>query len=76
MLKIIEIAKAWIAAENPTPEQKEIAEHRISICNECPNKEYNKMFDLYLCSLCGCPLNKKIFTPAGPEACPDNRWKK
>ena len=44
MLKIVEIAKAWIAAENPTPEQKEIAEHRVSICNECPHKIHNDMF--------------------------------
>lgn len=76
MLKIIEIAKAWIAAENPTPEQKEIAEHRISICEQCPHKTHNSMFDVYLCNLCGCPLSKKIFSPAGPQACPDNRWKK
>jgi len=29
MLKIVEIAKAWIAAANPTPEQQIIAEYRI-----------------------------------------------
>ena len=71
MLKIVEIAKAWIAAADPTPEQKEIAEYRIKICGECPHKEAVR------CGLCGCPLQKKIFSPKpGPEACPDKRWEK
>jgi ribosomal protein L37E len=77
MLKLVEIAKAWIAAANPTPEQKQIADHRISICNDCPNKSYQKHLDTYVCGLCGCPLNKKIFSPLpGEQACPDKRWKK
>ncbi len=77
MLKIVEIAKAWIAAANPTPEQQQIAEHRISICEQCPHREYHKYVDIHVCGLCGCPLNKKIFTPVkGPDACPDKRWKK
>jgi len=33
MLKIVEIAKAWIAAANPTPEQKEIAEYSAGVCD-------------------------------------------
>lgn len=75
MLKIVEIAKAWIAAENPTEEQKLIAEHRITMCDKCPHKEYNKVFGTFVCGLCGCPLNKKIFSPKpGEEACPDKRW--
>jgi len=76
MLKIVEIAKAWIAAANPTPEQKAIAEYRISVCNNCPNREYHKHLDMHICGLCGCPLSKKIFSPVdGPDACPDTRWK-
>lgn len=76
MLKIVEIAKAWIAAANPTPEQKAIAEHRISICNTCPNRSYFSQVDAHVCGLCGCPLNKKIFSPLpGEQACPDKRWK-
>jgi hypothetical protein len=77
MLKIVEIAKAWIAAANPTPEQKVIAEHRISSCDKCPHKQPQKHLDIYTCDLCGCPLNKKIFSPLpSNEACPDKRWKK
>ena len=77
MLKLVEIAKAWIAAANPTPEQKEIADYRISVCDGCPNKKYYKHIDTYVCGLCGCPLDKKIFSPLPcEEACPDKRWKK
>ena len=77
MLKIVEIAKAWIAASNPTPEQKMVAEYRASVCDECPHKEYHKHLDIHVCGMCGCPLSKKIFTPVnGPDACPDKRWKK
>jgi len=74
MLKFVEIAKAWLAATNPTPEQQSLANYRISVCNECPNRKYLKQFNLHTCELCGCPLNKKIFSPI--NSCPDKRWKK
>jgi rubredoxin len=75
MLKIVEIAKAWIAAANPTPMQEYVAEHRASVCDTCPHKKYTKQIDTYTCGLCGCPLSKKIFSPLpGQEACPDKRW--
>ena len=77
MLKLAEIAKAWIAAANPTPGQKIIAEHRASVCDTCPSKAYNKIMDFYFCSECGCPLNKKVFSPKpGKEACPLAKWEK
>jgi hypothetical protein len=77
MLKLAEIAKAWIAASNPTPGQKIIAEHRASVCDTCPSKAHNKIMDFYFCSECGCPLNKKIFSPVeGPKACPLAKWEK
>jgi len=76
MLKVVEIAKAWIAAANPTDEQKTVAEHRIAICDKCPHKAYEKHLNLYYCGLCGCPLQGKIFSPLpGEQACPDKRWK-
>jgi hypothetical protein len=77
MLKLVEIAKAWIAAANPTPEQQRIANHRISVCDGCPHKKQIAQFNTYVCGLCGCPLDKKIFSPLpGEQACPDKRWKK
>jgi ribosomal protein L37AE/L43A len=72
--KISEIFQAWVAAANPTPEQTLIAEHRSAICDVCPHKAHNKAIDLYYCGKCGCPLAGKVFSPRGPEACPDNRW--
>lgn len=75
MNKISEIFKAWVAAANPTAEQAEIAEKRLAICNECEFSRYNKALDFHYCGECGCPLNKKIFSPApGKEACPKAKW--
>jgi ribosomal protein L37E len=77
MLKIVEVAKAWISAANPTTTQKIIAEHRASVCDTCPSKAHNATIDLYYCSECGCPLSKKIFSPVeGPKACPLAKWEK
>ena len=76
MLKIVEVAKVWITSVNPNPEQKILAEYRASICDSCEHKAHNASIDLYYCGKCGCPLSKKIFSPAGPNACPDKRWEK
>jgi len=75
MSKFIEISKSWIISFNPTPAQKETAEHRINKCNECPHKEYLNIIDGYICGLCNCPLNGKIFSPTS-NSCPDKRWEK
>ena len=75
MLKLLEIAEAWIESENPSPERKLIAESRIEICNSCPEKTFVNMFDTYICGVCKCPLSKKIFSSrSGPEACPKQQW--
>ena len=77
MLKLVEIAKAWIAAANPTPEQQAIADYRVSVCDSCPHMQYYKEIDVHVCGKCGCPISKKIFSPLpGEQACPDNRWEK
>lgn len=76
MNKLIEITKSWIIATNPTKEQKEIAEYRSLICDKCPHLNYIRSIDMHTCGLCGCPLKGKIYSPVGPEACPDKRWKK
>jgi DNA-directed RNA polymerase subunit RPC12/RpoP len=72
-MNIVEIAKAWIAAANPSPEQKQLAEYRAGVCNECPHKAHNKLMDIYICDMCGCPLSKKIFS-GDKNSCPDKRW--
>jgi hypothetical protein len=71
-MDFVEIAKAWIISVNPTPKQEEIANSRIEICNSC---EHRKHLVVHYCGKCGCPLQKKIYSPAGPESCPDGRWK-
>jgi len=76
MIKLLEIVDAWIEAENPSPERKTIAESRVQICNVCPEKTYIDLFDTYVCGVCNCPINKKIFSSKpGPEACPKQKWK-
>ena len=75
MNKLLEIAKSWIAAENPTEEQKDIAEKRIAMCNSCEYSRYNKVLDYHYCGECGCPLSKKVFSPLpGQEACGVKKW--
>jgi uncharacterized paraquat-inducible protein A len=74
LIKLVEISKAWIAASNPTDEQKKIAEKRLAICNKCEYSRHENHLDLYYCEKCICPLNKKIFSPKGPEACPEKKW--
>ena len=70
----LEIAVAWKRAANPTDEQQLIAEHRLSICNECEHKTFSKLSRSFICGACGCPLNKKVYSPKGPEACPKMKW--
>lgn len=77
MLKLTEIAKAWIAKANPTPEQEEIAKYRAGICDTCPSKAYSNTLKIFYCGECGCPLEAKVFSPRpGPEACPLSKWQK
>lgn len=73
--KFKEIFKSWVISFDPTPEQKKLAEERLQVCEGCEHKEYEKHLDYYYCGLCTCPLKKKVFTPAGPEACPGHKWK-
>lgn len=74
---IREIIVAWHRAANPTPEQKEIAEYRASVCEMCEFKEFKTLVRAHVCGACGCFISKKIYSPApGPEACPKSKWDK
>jgi uncharacterized paraquat-inducible protein A len=73
MNKFIEIAKAWIAAVNPTEEQQKIADQRIAVCNTCDFKKYNEVIDQYYCGSCGCILKGKIYSPV-EKSCPKGFW--
>ena len=70
-MDFVEIAKSWIISTNPTPETEERAQRRINICNSC---EFRKHMIFYYCEKCGCPLQKKIYSPDGPETYPAGKW--
>jgi hypothetical protein len=77
MNKISEIFKSWVAAANPTPNERAIAEYRSSVCDTCDKKTYVTAIASFVCGECGCPLSKKVFSPKpGKEACPLAKWEK
>lgn len=72
MNKITEIVTAWMVSFNPTSEEKLLAEKRYEICSLCPNR-VNRL-GVEVCSACGCPLSKKIFTLKDQDTCPLHKW--
>lgn len=74
---ISEIVIAWHRAANPTPEQKEIAEYRASVCDICEFKQFKTLVRTHICGACGCPISKKVYSSlSGQEACPKAKWEK
>lgn len=72
--KVVEITKAWVVARNPTIEQKNLAEARWNVCIQCSEfREKREITGEPYCNDCGCPLNKKIFTP-NYNQCPLKKW--
>ena len=74
-LDLVKIFKAWSIALNPNEKQEELGKKRWKICMECPSKtEILKEKEWsFICSECGCPLNKKVFSDY-LGACPSNKW--
>jgi ribosomal protein L37E len=70
-MKIAEIINAWIISFNPNEEQKTLALNRVNICDTCEYKKY--VIKKPICSACGCPLSKKIFSEK-QNACPKGKW--
>jgi hypothetical protein len=70
-----EIFHAWKISFKPTPKQEELAELRLKICLGCEfKKEIVKGVKWSaLCGKCGCPLNKKVFSP-NYNPCPLKKW--
>jgi hypothetical protein len=66
-----EIALAYANKINPTPEQFNRAEKRLSVCMAC---EYRKKAWLEYCDLCSCAIQGKIYVPVDARGCPDSRW--
>ena len=74
-MNIREIIEAWMIAGNPTKIQEEIAEKRLEICEKCEfKKEIIKSIKISnICSECGCPIHKKVFTNSY-DPCPVHKW--
>ncbi len=74
-LDLGKIFKAWVISANPNEKQEELAQKRWEICMNCPSKTEllkDKEWS-FICSECGCPLNKKIFSDYS-KACPLDKW--
>lgn len=69
-MDIIKIIEAWGISFNPSDEQKKQARDRLEVCLTCPSRKV-MIFDI--CSECGCPISKKIFTNQY-GACPLSKW--
>lgn len=74
MNKVKEIIKSYAISINPTEEQSEIAEERLNTCLNCEYWKSTQVADF--CGMCGCLIKIKIFSPAGPIACPERKWTK
>jgi hypothetical protein len=70
---IAEIAAAWYRAANPTEEQALEAARRIAICDACEMKKFIPLSRMHICSACGCPISKKVFSP-NIHSCPLGKW--
>lgn len=70
MAKVKEIFSAWGIMFNPNDAQAELATERIQICNGCDFKRESPFIH---CSMCGCALKSKIFSPV-KGACPAGFW--
>ena len=74
-MNIFEIIEAWVIAKNPNERQKEIANKRAVICNDCEfSSQIIKGLEIsIICNNCGCPLVKKIYTNKY-NPCPHRKW--
>jgi hypothetical protein len=72
MYKVEEIFKAWVIAANPSKEAEILAAKRHAICLDCKFIKNSLIFKTK-CGECGCPINKKIFSPK-KGACRIGKW--
>lgn len=72
MNKIQEILTSYMTKYSATEEQKELAAKRLEVCVGCEFWRQSAIRDF--CSKCGCTTSAKVFSPKGPDACPEKRW--
>ena len=71
-MNVKEIVRAWFSSFTGSDEQKELALNRLEICNGCEHIKTN-VINVIVCGNCGCPINKKIFSPLY-NSCPLKKW--
>jgi hypothetical protein len=81
MNKVEEIFKSWMISFDPSQEQADLAIKRIEICDACEFRVLTPIgpfFNIAKCSVCGCSLKQKIFTPITYKdpggSCPHSKW--
>lgn len=77
-MNVFEVINAWVTSINPTEEQNKLAMERVLKCmpadgDPCPNV-VTSVLGLQSCKGCSCPIYKKVYTAAGPSACPLKKW--
>lgn len=72
-MEINNLFKTWINAINPSKEQLEISFKRIQQCNNCDKIKYLSLFNIYVCDICKCPINKIIFSE-NKNKCKLQKW--
>jgi len=74
-LDVKKISKAWFDSYFGSNQQKELSQKRLNICEGCPERTTTTIgFTFPICSQCGCPLQKKIFS-SNFNDCPLGKWK-
>ncbi len=83
-MDLIQIAKSWYNFSHGTDATKALMNHRLSICDTCPEKVQmtlvgqvivtgiNAEASVYKCGKCNCPLSPKTAHPA--NTCPLGKW--
>lgn len=72
-IDIKEVVEAWVTKATATESEKQLAEARLSICNECDQRRHSDTFGFWFCGKCGCPLKGKSFSKR-ENACPLEKW--
>lgn len=70
MNKLEEIFKAWNIALDPNQTQALLGAQRLAVCEGC---EFKSDTPFKRCTVCGCALKAKIFSPV-KNACPKGFW--
>ena len=70
-----EIVSAWASKIHPKESQKQLAEKRAGICNECDHvKEIlDNVNGTRYCDRCGCLIEGKVYSYR-EGACPLGKW--